>query len=184
MSRLRHPNVLQLLGVCISLPILCIVTEYMEQGSLFDILKQKRRLLRNSSNSNGHSQRQPAVDPHAVDGVARIIAQHYGKEDSDHPAETLTDQSTGDQSAPTAAPPAAPGTVLAEVARLRTSGVHSINDNSAPPEEVENGQPLPWRAAVKVCEWLSACLLVTIFLHLVVFAVGAVGWGRLFSLLR
>lgn len=40
MSNLRHPNVLSLLGGCIKPPNLCLVTEYMQQGSLDKVLSR------------------------------------------------------------------------------------------------------------------------------------------------
>ena len=38
MSRLHHPNVLLLIGACTDFPHLCIVTEYMSNGSLYNYL--------------------------------------------------------------------------------------------------------------------------------------------------
>jgi hypothetical protein len=43
LSQLRHPNVLSLLGVCMAPPAVCMVTEFMERGSLFDVLLRMRR---------------------------------------------------------------------------------------------------------------------------------------------
>jgi hypothetical protein len=41
MSRLHHPNVLLLVGACSEFPNLCIVTEYLPNGSLYDALHKK-----------------------------------------------------------------------------------------------------------------------------------------------
>eukprot|EP00698_Gefionella_okellyi_P018817 TRINITY_DN5684_c0_g2_i1.p1 TRINITY_DN5684_c0_g2~~TRINITY_DN5684_c0_g2_i1.p1 ORF type:complete len:601 (+),score=97.36 TRINITY_DN5684_c0_g2_i1:208-2010(+) len=38
LSELRHPNIVQFLGACMRESELCIVTEYMSRGSLFDVL--------------------------------------------------------------------------------------------------------------------------------------------------
>jgi sterile alpha motif and leucine zipper-containing kinase AZK len=38
MKKLRHPNILQFMGACTHPPHLCIVTEYMNKGSLFKLL--------------------------------------------------------------------------------------------------------------------------------------------------
>jgi serine/threonine protein kinase len=37
LQTLRHPNVVLYMGICLS-PQVCIVTEYVVRGSLFDIL--------------------------------------------------------------------------------------------------------------------------------------------------
>lgn len=42
MRSLRHPNVLQFLGICSMGEEICIITEYMPKGSLFRILHDKR----------------------------------------------------------------------------------------------------------------------------------------------
>ncbi|EFC46712.1 serine/threonine protein kinase [Naegleria gruberi] len=42
MSKLRHPNVVQFMGVCIQMPHLYMVTEYCERGNLQHILKDKK----------------------------------------------------------------------------------------------------------------------------------------------
>lgn len=39
MKTLRHPNIVEFLGVCVEPSCLCIVTEYLSQGSLEDMLK-------------------------------------------------------------------------------------------------------------------------------------------------
>jgi Leucine-rich repeat (LRR) protein len=41
MSKLHHPNVLLLVGACSDFPNLCIVTEYLSNGSLYDALHRK-----------------------------------------------------------------------------------------------------------------------------------------------
>lgn len=38
LSSLTHPNVLQFVGVCLRVPNLCLITEYMEKGSLRNVL--------------------------------------------------------------------------------------------------------------------------------------------------
>jgi serine/threonine protein kinase len=38
MRTLRHPNVVEFLGACVQSPNLCIVTEYMQKGSLEDLI--------------------------------------------------------------------------------------------------------------------------------------------------
>eukprot|EP01102_Stenamoeba_stenopodia_P009474 TRINITY_DN2796_c0_g2_i2.p1 TRINITY_DN2796_c0_g2~~TRINITY_DN2796_c0_g2_i2.p1 ORF type:complete len:572 (-),score=128.79 TRINITY_DN2796_c0_g2_i2:239-1954(-) len=38
MKKLRHPNILLYMGVCTAMPNLCIVTEFMNRGSLWDVL--------------------------------------------------------------------------------------------------------------------------------------------------
>eukprot|EP01125_Pyxidicula_operculata_P012537 TRINITY_DN411_c1_g1_i1.p1 TRINITY_DN411_c1_g1~~TRINITY_DN411_c1_g1_i1.p1 ORF type:complete len:630 (-),score=86.53 TRINITY_DN411_c1_g1_i1:240-2063(-) len=42
LSTLRHPNIVQFLGLCVTLPNLAIVTTFMERGSLYSILKSIR----------------------------------------------------------------------------------------------------------------------------------------------
>jgi len=49
MSRLHHPNVLLLVGACSDFPHLCIVTEYLSNGSLYDALHRKHAALQISS---------------------------------------------------------------------------------------------------------------------------------------
>jgi serine/threonine protein kinase len=36
--QLRHRNIVQYIGACTQVPNLCLVTELLERGSLFDIL--------------------------------------------------------------------------------------------------------------------------------------------------
>jgi len=38
MANLRHPNITQLMGMCVHLPDVCIVTEFISRGSLFALL--------------------------------------------------------------------------------------------------------------------------------------------------
>ncbi len=40
MNSIRHPNVLNFMGMCMAPP--CLVTEYCVHGSLYDILKEAR----------------------------------------------------------------------------------------------------------------------------------------------
>ncbi|ELR11090.1 serine/threonine protein kinase [Acanthamoeba castellanii str. Neff] len=58
LSELHHPNIVLFIGACVKKPNLCIVTEFMKQGSLKDILanntiklawKHKLRLLRSAA---------------------------------------------------------------------------------------------------------------------------------------
>jgi serine/threonine protein kinase len=41
MKKLRHPSLVQLLGVCTTSEPLLIVTEYMARGSLLDVLRSE-----------------------------------------------------------------------------------------------------------------------------------------------
>jgi len=43
MRHLSHPNIVQLLGVCVEPPNLCIVTEYLTNGSLEDVLNKMEK---------------------------------------------------------------------------------------------------------------------------------------------
>lgn len=45
MRQLRHPNIVQFMGVCLEKPDLCIITEFLERGSLFDILVDPSYLI-------------------------------------------------------------------------------------------------------------------------------------------
>lgn len=51
LSRLKDPNIIRLLGVCVSSDPLCMVTEYMECGDLNQYLSH-RVLLDKSGPSN------------------------------------------------------------------------------------------------------------------------------------
>jgi len=42
LSYLRHPNIILLIGTCNKPQKLAIITEYIEQGSLFDILHKSK----------------------------------------------------------------------------------------------------------------------------------------------
>eukprot|EP01112_Ceratiomyxa_fruticulosa_P014571 TRINITY_DN4189_c0_g3_i1.p1 TRINITY_DN4189_c0_g3~~TRINITY_DN4189_c0_g3_i1.p1 ORF type:complete len:481 (-),score=105.34 TRINITY_DN4189_c0_g3_i1:104-1546(-) len=42
MSKLRHPNILQFLGACVQSPHMFILTEFMDRGSLFDIIHDEK----------------------------------------------------------------------------------------------------------------------------------------------
>ncbi|KFK40150.1 hypothetical protein AALP_AA3G336800 [Arabis alpina] len=46
MKKVRHKNVVQFLGACTRSPTLCIVTEYMSQGSIYDFLHKQKRLFK------------------------------------------------------------------------------------------------------------------------------------------
>lgn len=41
MSRLKNPNIIRLLGVCVRDDPLCMITEYMENGDLNQFLSQR-----------------------------------------------------------------------------------------------------------------------------------------------
>jgi hypothetical protein len=41
MSSLRHPNILLFMGLCSKLPNICIVTEFADNGNLYDVLQNK-----------------------------------------------------------------------------------------------------------------------------------------------
>jgi len=41
LAELRHPNILMLLAVCVDSSNICLVTEFVERGSLFDVLHRK-----------------------------------------------------------------------------------------------------------------------------------------------
>lgn len=41
MTALRHPNVVLFMGACTKPPNLCIIMEYMELGSLYDVLRNE-----------------------------------------------------------------------------------------------------------------------------------------------
>jgi serine/threonine protein kinase len=48
LARFRHPNIVLLVGICSLPPNLAIVTEFIERGSLYDLLhKKKAKLLEN-----------------------------------------------------------------------------------------------------------------------------------------
>ncbi|XP_072993847.1 serine/threonine-protein kinase STY46-like isoform X2 [Typha latifolia] len=45
MRKVRHKNVVQFIGACTKTPSLCIVTEYMSGGSVYDYLHKKKRVF-------------------------------------------------------------------------------------------------------------------------------------------
>ncbi len=58
LSELHHPNIVLFIGACVKRPNLCIVTEFVKQGSLKDILRkvstklawiQRLRMLRSAA---------------------------------------------------------------------------------------------------------------------------------------
>lgn len=46
LSKLRHPNLILFMGYCFT-PELCIVSEYMSKGCLFNIIKKDKASLEN-----------------------------------------------------------------------------------------------------------------------------------------
>ncbi|XP_024393616.1 serine/threonine-protein kinase STY46 isoform X3 [Physcomitrium patens] len=46
MRKVRHKNIVQFIGACTKPPNLCIVTEYMSGGSVYDYLHQQKAVLR------------------------------------------------------------------------------------------------------------------------------------------
>ena len=45
LAKYRHPNIVLLVGICSVPPNLAIVTEYIERGSLYDLLHKKKSQL-------------------------------------------------------------------------------------------------------------------------------------------
>jgi serine/threonine protein kinase len=45
LAKFRHPNIVLLVGICSLPPNLAIVTEYIERGSLYDLLHKKKAKL-------------------------------------------------------------------------------------------------------------------------------------------
>jgi len=43
MSKLRHPNILLLLGACLAYPDIAIIVEYISEGDVHDYLKREKR---------------------------------------------------------------------------------------------------------------------------------------------
>lgn len=81
MRQLRHPNIVQFMGVCLEKPDLCIITEFLERGSLFDILVDPSYLIEEehirgvrTRNSFHYSRRQFALD--CSRGMAYLHACH------------------------------------------------------------------------------------------------------------
>lgn len=60
---MSHPHVLRFVGVCVEPPNLCLVTEYMAGGSLFD-------LLHGTGCAHGPAMRR--VAPHGGLGLAGV----------------------------------------------------------------------------------------------------------------
>lgn len=48
LARYRHPNIILLVGVCSVPPKLCIVMEYMQKGSLYDLIYKQKAELKDS----------------------------------------------------------------------------------------------------------------------------------------
>lgn len=46
MRKVRHKNVVQFIGACTIPPNLCIITEYMSGGSVYDYLRKQKALLK------------------------------------------------------------------------------------------------------------------------------------------
>ena len=46
MRKVRHKNVVQFIGACTIPPKLCIVTEYMSGGSVYDYLRKQKSVLK------------------------------------------------------------------------------------------------------------------------------------------
>ncbi|CAN4105238.1 unnamed protein product [Withania somnifera] len=46
LRKVRHKNVVQFIGACMTFPRLCIITEFMSGGSLFDFLHKKKGFFR------------------------------------------------------------------------------------------------------------------------------------------
>jgi serine/threonine protein kinase len=45
LAKFRHPNIVLLVGICSIAPNLAIITEYIERGSLYDVLHKKKTNL-------------------------------------------------------------------------------------------------------------------------------------------
>ncbi|MGH0176932.1 UNVERIFIED_CONTAM: hypothetical protein FKN15_073962 [Acipenser sinensis] len=67
MSRLNHPNIVRLLGVCVCADPLCMITEYMENGDLNQFLSQ-----RESESTLTHANNIPSV---SVPNLLHMSAQ-------------------------------------------------------------------------------------------------------------
>ncbi|KAG7277917.1 hypothetical protein CRUP_004696 [Coryphaenoides rupestris] len=69
LSRLKDPNIIRLLGVCVSSDPLCMVTEYMESGDLNQYLSQRALL-----DKSGPSHNTPTISYPALIAMASQIA--------------------------------------------------------------------------------------------------------------
>lgn len=69
LSRLKDPNIIRLLGVCVSSDPLCMVTEYMESGDLNQYLSHRVLL-----DKSGPSQNTPTISYPALISMASQIA--------------------------------------------------------------------------------------------------------------
>ncbi|CAL8247419.1 unnamed protein product [Lota lota] len=69
LSRLKDPNIIRLLGVCVSSDPLCMVTEYMESGDLNQYLSQRALL-----DKSGPSHNAPTISYPALIAMASQIA--------------------------------------------------------------------------------------------------------------
>lgn len=69
LSRLKDPNIIRLLGVCVSSEPLCMVTEYMESGDLNQYLNQRALL-----DKSGPSHNSPTISYPALIAMASQIA--------------------------------------------------------------------------------------------------------------
>ncbi|XP_072316171.1 epithelial discoidin domain-containing receptor 1 isoform X3 [Eucyclogobius newberryi] len=69
LSRLKDPNIIRLLGVCVSSDPLCMVTEYMESGDLNQYLSQRVLL-----DKSGPSHNSPTISYPALIAMASQIA--------------------------------------------------------------------------------------------------------------
>lgn len=69
LSRLKDPNIIRLLGVCVSSDPLCMVTEYMESGDLNQYLSQRVLL-----DKTGPSHNSPTISYPALISMASQIA--------------------------------------------------------------------------------------------------------------
>ena len=48
LAKFRHPNIVLLIGICSKTPNLAIVTEFIETGSLYDLLHKRKANLKDS----------------------------------------------------------------------------------------------------------------------------------------
>ncbi|KAK7887030.1 hypothetical protein WMY93_026651 [Mugilogobius chulae] len=69
LSRLKDPNIIRLLGVCVSSDPLCMITEYMESGDLNQYLSQRVLL-----DKSGPSHSSPTISYPALISMASQIA--------------------------------------------------------------------------------------------------------------